>query len=93
LSRDGRAWLICLLAGLIPAAAQADDVKTPAKAPAAAKPAAAPDADGDLLEFLGSVDSDTGDEDWLDYLSQADLVKVAKARNDAPAAGEVKKDD
>jgi hypothetical protein len=37
-----------------------------------------PEADDELLEFLGSVDSDTGDEDWLDYLSQTDPAKVAK---------------
>jgi hypothetical protein len=97
LSLDRRVWLVCLLAGFIPAG-QADDAKTAPEAAAAktsaAKPAAAaPEADDELLEFLGSVDSDTEDEDWLDYLSQTDLVKAAKARKGAPSAAEVKKDD
>lgn len=47
-----------------------------------AKPPAAPAADEDLLEFLGSVDADTGDQDWIDYLSQTDIAKVAKGRKD-----------
>jgi len=47
----------------------------------AAKPAA-PAADEDLLEFLGSVDSDSGDQDWIDYLSQTDIAKVAKGKKD-----------
>ena len=47
----------------------------------AAKPAA-PAADDDLLEFLGSVDSDSGDQDWIDYLSQTDIAKVAKGKKD-----------
>lgn len=43
------------------------------------KPAPAASADDDeFLEFLGSVDSDAADEDWLDYLAQTDILKVAK---------------
>jgi hypothetical protein len=54
-----------------------------AKKPApAASPAPAttpvPEADDELLEFLGSVDADTGDQDWIDYLSRTDVGKVAK---------------
>jgi hypothetical protein len=51
-----------------------------AKKPAATTPAkpAAPEADDELLEFLGSVDSETGDQDWIDYLSQTDIAKAAK---------------
>jgi hypothetical protein len=51
------------------------------KSAPAAKPAA-PAADDDLLEFLGSVDSDSGDQDWIDYLSQTDIAKVAKGKKD-----------
>jgi len=69
-----------------------------------------PGADADLLEFLGSVDSGadsqatSDDESWIDYLSQTDIGKVAKAAepkdasrkqtaSDAPAAPGDKKDD
>ena len=48
-----------------------------------------PDADAELLEFLGSVDSGAesgadsqataNDGSWIDYLSQTDISKVAKA--------------
>jgi len=52
----------------------------PAWACAADKP---PDAD--LLEFLGSVDTDGGD--WSDFLERTDLDKVAKpAQPSKPAA-------
>ena len=93
-----RALVACLLAGAVPAA-QGDEVKAPAPqkpAPAAAsaqKPAAAksPAPDDELLEFLGSVDSEGGDEAWLEYLSQADIGKVARGRKPAPAAPEGEK--
>ena len=44
-------------------------------------------ADGDLLEFLGSVDSGgdsqtaADDGSWIEYLAQTDIGKVAKATN------------
>jgi hypothetical protein len=75
------ALVACLLVAVVPAT-QADEAKPPAAAPAAkatpapARPVAAPD--DELLEFLGSVDSEEGDEAWLDYLSQADIVKAAR---------------
>src|SRR5262249_37589591 len=65
------ALVVCLLAAVVPAA-PADEAKTPAATPAQkatpataapakpARPAAAPD--DELLEFLGSVDSEEGDE-------------------------------
>jgi hypothetical protein len=93
LSFARRAVVVCLLAAPVPAA-QADEAKTkpaaPAEAPAAKATTAAPAAvpDDELLEFLGGVDSEGGDEDWLEYLSHADIVKVAKARKAAPAAAE-----
>jgi hypothetical protein len=43
-----------------------------------------PAADGELLEFLGSVDSGADsqatadDGSWIDYLAQTDIGKVAK---------------
>ncbi len=42
----------------------------------AAARAAPPTVDGDLLEFLGSVDS--VDEHWHDYLARTDIEKVAQ---------------
>lgn len=53
-----------------------------------AKSATSVDVDEELLEFLGGEDADTGDEHWLDYLSQTDLDKAARTNR---AAGEVKK--
>jgi hypothetical protein len=95
-----RALVACFLAGAVPAA-QGDEVKAPEPqkpAPAAASapkpdvaksPVTAPD--DELLEFLGSVDSEGGDEAWLEYLSQADIGKVARERKPAPAAPEGEK--
>jgi hypothetical protein len=83
LSIARRACVLALVVGLVPAAQAADPpAKAEAKKPAhteTAKPAApAPEVDDELLEFLGSVDADSEDEDWLDYLSQTDIAKVAK---------------
>jgi hypothetical protein len=67
--------------GSTPAKAAAPNSAPPA--PPAARAAAktpVPEADDDLLEFLGSVDE--GDEDWIDYLSQTDIAKVAKAKKE-----------
>jgi len=74
-----------LLACVVPAAFGADappesTATVPAgkpTQPAPSKTAGGPEADDELLEFLGSVDST--DEDWLAYLSQADLAKAAKS--------------
>jgi hypothetical protein len=43
---------------------------------------AEPKVDGDLLEFLGSVDSE--DKDWHDYLARTDIEKVAQRPARAP---------
>ena len=46
-----------------------------------------PEADAELLEFLGSVDSGADsqaaadDGSWIDYLAQTDIGKVAKTAN------------
>ena len=89
MSFNRRVCLLWLLAGLLPVA-HAEDAK-----PAAAKPASAAttplDADDEFLEFLGSIDTDEADEDWMDYLAQTDIAKVAKAKKKTPAATEVKK--
>jgi hypothetical protein len=52
-----------------------------------------PGADAELLEFLGSVDSGADsqatadDGSWIDYLSQTDIVKVAKTAGPKDASG------
>ena len=76
--------LVWLLAGLAPVL-HAEDGKTTPPKPAAAKPAPAPSADDEFLEFLGSIDSDADDEDWMDYLARTDIAKVTKAKKRAPA--------
>ena len=48
----------------------------------AAARSAEPKVDGDLLEFLGSVD--TEDKDWHDYLARTDIDKVAQHGARAP---------
>ena len=48
----------------------------------AAASSAEPKVDGDLLEFLGSVD--TEDKDWHDYLARTDIDKVAQRPARAP---------
>ncbi len=68
--------------------------KPPVSVEPAAKTANAPSpatgADEEFLEFLGSVDTDTGDQDWIDYLAQTDVSKVAQAKKNAPEAPEGK---
>jgi hypothetical protein len=87
-----RTCVLALAAWLMPAA-QAAEPQPPAKAAESATPAKTPppkpadaakaappmtEADEELLEFLGSVDAESEDEDWLDYLAQTDVAKVAK---------------
>ena len=51
-------------------------------------PPAASDVDAELLEFLGSIDSESAadaDKDWLDFLRATDLTKVAKLTPPAAA--------
>lgn len=81
-------WTIAALT-LLPFAAQA--AEPPAKA--TAKPEAEEPIDEDLLEFLGTIDSEDEDGDWIDYLTQTDIEKVAarKRAKPAPDATEVKK--
>jgi hypothetical protein len=46
--------------------------------------AAEPAAEADLLEYLGSVDSD--EAGWHDYLAATDVEKLVKNSASAPAA-------
>lgn len=86
------ACLLCVLTVLMPVT-HAEDAKPAAPKPAApvaqkpaatkpvaAKPVSTTTADDEFLEFLGSVDAEGADEDWLDYLSRTDIEKVAKAK-------------
>jgi hypothetical protein len=68
------AWLLAAPA-LLPALGAADVANT-AKAPDSASDAS---ADADLLEYLGSVDAEEG-QDWMDYLARTDIAQVAKAK-------------
>jgi hypothetical protein len=68
-----------------PASSAANPAPTAASSRDAGK--AAPDEGSDeFLEFLGSVDTDAADEDWLDYLAQTDILKIAKVKKKAQAA-------
>ena len=54
------------------------------------KSSAADDVDQDLLEFLGSVDTQTDDSSWFDFLRSTDIGKLAKEKS-PPAAPQEKK--
>ena len=94
--RAGVLWTIAAL-GLLPLATGA--AEPPAKpgptkpASAPAKPAADAAPDEDLLEFLGTIDSEDEEDDWIDYLAQTDIEKVAARKRAKPVADatEVKK--
>lgn len=92
MSRGQRRSLLLLLASFA-TSLSAQEVKTPPQKPAASKPAPAPTTvdDDEFLEFLGSLDSDEADSDWMEYLAQIDIVKVARAKKETPVATEVKK--
>lgn len=75
------AWALATSA-LMPAVAPADD----ANAAKVAKRAPDPPADADLLEYLGSVDSE--EQDWIDYLAHTDIAQVVKAKK-SPDTAEV----
>lgn len=79
------ACLLTAFVGLVPMT-QAADPKPATSKPPATKPAepTTPAADDEFLEFLGSVDAEGADEDWLDYLSRTDIEKVAKAPKKSP---------
>jgi hypothetical protein len=83
-----------VVVGFVPGA-HADDTKPTPSEPTASKSAASTPAasnavpatavdDDEFLEFLGSVDAEGADDDWLDYLSRTDIEKVAKAKKTSP---------
>jgi hypothetical protein len=72
------AWFLAVPA-FLPAVDRADVATTANPADSAAD---AP-ADADLLEYLGSVDAEEG-QDWMDYLARTDIAQVAKAKKPAP---------
>jgi len=88
----GRAAQMVLVA-VIATAASGQEAKPPTQKPPASKPAPEPSTvtDDEFLEFLGSVDSTDVDGDWMEYLSQTDIAKVARAKKESPPAPEVKK--
>jgi hypothetical protein len=69
--------LACMLATTYAPRGLAADApaKTPPKQPAAAQPS---DEELEWLEFLGSIDAESDDSDWLDFLRVTDIGKVAK---------------
>jgi hypothetical protein len=72
-----------------PAARAAPPKAAPAAQPGPtrkAPPAAPEDAalDDDLIEFLGSIGDTTEEGDWLDFLSNTDIDKVAKRGSKNP---------
>ena len=73
------AWLLAVPA-FLPAVDKADVATTAKPADSAAD---AP-ADADLLEYLGSVDAEEG-QDWMDYLARTDIAQLAKAKKPAPS--------
>ena len=82
---------------MLPALAAAADQSVAAARPAAdARPAAAApsaaadEVDQDLLEFLGSVDTQTDDSSWFEFLRSTDIGKLA-AKKPRPALPREKK--
>ena len=76
------AWILAGLA-LLPAGVSADNAD-PAKV---ANRAPEQPADAELLEYLGSVDAEEGQE-WMDYLARTDIAQVVKAKK-SPDTAEV----
>jgi hypothetical protein len=87
--RPRRLWPLWLLVcfPFVHADDTSDAVRKPAASSASSAKTSAPGADEELLEFLGSVDEES-DEEWIDYLSKADISKAAKPKAKTPAATE-----
>lgn len=71
--------LLVMLLLTVPMATSAMAAEPVKKAPATAQA----DEELDLLEFLGTIDAENDDKDWLDFLRSTDIGKVAKPK---PAA-------
>jgi len=85
-ARFALAWMLAA-AGLVPCAPRAAEPASSSAKPAQATKPTETEAqiDAELIEFLGTVDSE--DEDWIDFLTQTDIAKVAKrATPSSPAA-------
>ena len=80
------ACLLAVFVGFMSTTHAADPKPSANQPPPAKKPAATtpPAADDEFLEFLGSVDAEGADEDWLDYLTRTDIERVAKAPKKPP---------
>lgn len=78
---------LALAAAALGTAVQPQPLRASEHAPAAAP---AEDVDQDLLEFLGSVDSQTDDSSWFEFLRTTDIGKLAKEKS-KPAAPKEKK--
>jgi hypothetical protein len=79
------AWLLAAPV-FLPAASQADTANTAKVADSTSEPI----ADADLLEYLGSVDAEEG-QDWMDYLARTDIAQVAKAKKPPVTTGDEEK--
>lgn len=77
-SGRARAILLATLLLAFPMATIALAAEPVKKTPTAVPPQV--DEELDLLEFLGSIDAENDDKDWLDFLRSTDIRKVAKAK-------------
>jgi len=78
------AWLLAAPA-VLPAADHVDDANN-AKA---AESAAEQGADAELLEYLGTVD--TEGQEWMEFLTHTDIATVAKAKQPSVTAEDEEK--
>jgi hypothetical protein len=76
------AWLLAAPA-ILPAVDRADDGNNARVAESAPEI-----ADADLLEYLGSVD--TEGQEWMEYLAYTDIAQLAKAKKPPSATEEEK---
>jgi hypothetical protein len=76
-------WLAACAAALLTQPVVAADKVPPPRA-------VAEDVDQDLLEFLGSVDAQTDDKSWFEFLRSTDIGRLAKGKP-RPAAPQEKK--
>jgi hypothetical protein len=76
------AWLVAALA-IGPMSVVAQDTKKPEPKESTVDSDSDAEVDDELLEFLGSVDSE--DEDMIEYLSKSDETPAAKPKR-APAS-------
>lgn len=78
------AWLLAAPA-VLPAVGHADDANNARVADSAAELS----ADAELLEYLGTVD--TEGQEWMEFLTHTDIVQVAKAKKPSVTAEDEEK--